>query len=185
MDKQENNMPLDLKRFTDEELLNEVKSRMSRLDRYISPDNSLIEKTQHLNPAYELAKEFIGTLEIAGSNSNPEIEQMFKDVVGYTYKDDTAWCAAFVGAMLARTGQPHTGKLNARSYLDWGKPVSKPIEGDIVIFWRESPSSWRGHVGFVKEITPTEVVTLGGNQGNSVNYKSYPRDRVLGYRTYA
>jgi len=33
----------------------------------------------------------------------------------------TAWCAAFVDATLAQAGKQGTGKLNARSYLDWGR----------------------------------------------------------------
>jgi hypothetical protein len=71
---------------------------------------------------YDLAKMEIGTYEWA-EGSNPRVDAYFDDVGFPAMRDDTAWCAAFVGAMLKRSGYPHTGKLTARSYIDWGKPV--------------------------------------------------------------
>ena len=102
------------------------------------------------NQAYQLARADEGTWEYADGH-NPKILQYFADVGHSEVKDDeTAWCAAFVGAMLKRAGMPHTGKLNARSYLDWGDEVAleDAQEGDIVVFWRGTPDGWQGHVGF-------------------------------------
>jgi len=138
-----------------------------------------------VNPAYELANEDDGTWEWSEGH-NPKVLQYFKDVGHAWVKDDeTAWCAAFVGAMLKRAGMAHTGKLNARSYLDWGEEVEnldEAIEGDIVVFWRGSPDSWQGHVGFYVKHDETYVYVLGGNQGNQVNVRPYKRDRLLGVR---
>lgn len=136
------------------------------------------------NHAYELAQNDVGTWEWS-SGHNPKILQYFKDVGHPWVKDDeTAWCAAFVGAMLKRAGMPHTGKLNARSYVEWGDPVAldQARPGDIVVFWRGSPSSWQGHVGFYTAHDDNYVMVLGGNQANQVNIRPYSREQLLAVR---
>jgi len=138
------------------------------------------------NPAYELAKKDLGTWEWA-EGSNPKVVQYFHDIGHEWVQDDaTAWCAAFVNAMLKRAGMAHTGKLDARSFLGWGEEVDLEAAepGDIVVFWRVAPSDWRGHVGFLnkKYDGPFTVEILGGNQNNQVNVRKYNIDRILGVR---
>lgn len=94
----------------------------------------------------------------------------------------TAWCAAFVNAVLGASGSKGTGRLNARSFLDWGTPVRNPTKGDVVILERGGADSWKGHVGFVVSVNKDTVTILGGNQGNSVSQKDFPKSKVLGYR---
>lgn len=137
-----------------------------------------------MKKAFEIAQADIGTWEWKDGH-NPKVVQYFKDVGHDWVKDDeTAWCAAFVGSVLKKAGLPHTGKLNARSYLDWGQPV--PIEeaqqGDVVVFWRGSPNAWTGHVAFLDRKMGQDWHVLGGNQNNQVNVASYPASRVLGVR---
>jgi len=137
-----------------------------------------------MKTAYELAKAEIGIKEIPGPGHNPKVVTYFSEVGhAWVQDDETAWCAAFVGAMLKRAGLPQTGKLNARSYLDWGKPTDTPQPGDVVILWRGSPDSWKGHVGFFAGFDGPDVKILGGNQSNQVNIQSYDSNRVLGFRT--
>lgn len=134
----------------------------------------------------DFAKDDLGTWEWADGH-NPKVVQYFANVGHSWVKDDeTAWCAAFVGAMLKKAGIPHTGKLNARSYLDWGDPVSvEDFEpGDVVVFSRGDPKGWQGHVGFVEAINGQSVHVLGGNQGNQVSSKIYPMSRLLGIRRH-
>jgi len=132
--------------------------------------------------AYELAQKEIGTVEWA-KGDNPVVIGYFKDA-GHpeVSTDATAWCAAFVGAMLARSGVKPTGKLNARSYLDWGAPVerkdAKP--GDVVIF--ERGTGWQGHVGFFVKDEGALIKTLGGNQSDAVNIKGQQASKLLGIR---
>ena len=132
--------------------------------------------------AYELAKEEVGTVEWA-KGDNPKVIQYFKDA-GHpeVSTDATAWCAAFVGAMLTRSGVKPTGKLNARSYLDWGVPVdrkdAKP--GDVVIF--ERGTGWQGHVGFLVKDEGALIKTLGGNQSDAVSIKGQQASKLLGIR---
>jgi len=135
---------------------------------------------------FELAKKELGTVEWP-KGDNPTVLKYFDDSGNSWVNDDeTAWCAAFVGAILARKGVQPTGKLNARSYTNWGKPktLSKAVPGDVVVLWRESPDSWKGHVAFFVRRVGNRVELLGGNQSNSVNISSYPVSRVLSVSGY-
>ena len=133
--------------------------------------------------AYELAKAEVGTVEWAKGN-NPKVVAYFQDRGNPGVTDDeTAWCAAFVGAMLKRAGIKGTGKLNARSYLDWGTPVDRKNAqpGDVVVF-RRGNSSWQGHVAFFVKDRGALIEVLGGNQSNAVNVKGYQASALLGIR---
>lgn len=139
-----------------------------------------------MNKAYLLAETEIGTVEWK-DGSNPKVVAYFKDAGHPEVTDDqTAWCAAFVGAMLARAGMKGTGKLNARSYLDWGSPVDRADAqpGDIVILKRNNYSTWQGHVGFFVRDNGSTITLLGGNQADAVNRRAYRVDagQLLGIR---
>lgn len=142
--------------------------------------------TVSMKTAYQIAKDYVGTKEVPGKKHNPEVVQMFADVGHDWVKDDeTPWCAAFVGAVLAEAGMRGTGKLNARSYAKWGEEVAieDAAPGDIVVFWRESPSSWKGHVGFFDSMSgPDTINVVGGNQSDSVRISGYPERRLLSVR---
>lgn len=145
-------------------------------------------KSRRVEPektAYDYAVDDLGTWEWAGNEHNPKVIQYFNDVGhAWVQDDETAWCAAFVGAMLKKAGKRHTGKLNARSYLDQGVSVGldNAKEGDIVVFSRGDPTGWQGHVAFYVSHNDTHIRVLGGNQGNQVNITSYARSRLLGIR---
>lgn len=135
---------------------------------------------------YDLALEQRGVKEFVGIHrDNPVVMQFYKDVKhGGIEHDEVPWCAAFVGAMLERCNIKSSRSLLARSYLKWGKSVKNPKPGDIVVYWRESRKSYKGHVGFFVGFDEDtgKVLTLGGNQGNKVSIRGYPAHTVLGYR---
>lgn len=94
----------------------------------------------------------------------------------------TAWCAAFVNAALGASGGEGTGKLNARSFLQWGESTTSPKKGDIVVLERGN-EPWMGHVGFFAGRNARgDILVLGGNQGNKVSIQAYPPAKLLGYR---
>ncbi|MDX0262891.1 TIGR02594 family protein [Sinorhizobium meliloti] len=93
----------------------------------------------------------------------------------------TAWCAAFVNAVLASNGLPGSGSLMARSFLDYGTATQEPQPGDLVILRRGS-GNVQGHVGFYMGQENGRVRVLGGNQGDTVSEKSFAASSVLGYR---
>lgn len=134
------------------------------------------------------AEKHIGLKEIPGQRHNPTVVQMFADV-GHAWvtSDETAWCAAFVGSVLKAAGLPHTGKLNARSYLMWGDAVKPDLAepGDVMVFSRGNPDGWQGHVAFFVRPAEGGYMVLGGNQSNAVNIAFYPANRLLGVRRMA
>ena len=134
--------------------------------------------------AIDLALSQIGIKEIVGRKDNPKILKYFDEIGfnGKKLKDETAWCSAFVNWVCKKSKLPYTGKLTARSWLKIGRHVNQPRLGDVVVFWRESPGSWKGHVAFFIRETPSWVYVLGGNQNNQVKISAYPKKRLLQYR---
>ena len=133
--------------------------------------------------AFNLAMGQFGQKAIPGASSNPIILKYFQDA-GHPeiLDDDIPWCAAFLNAMLERARLPTTGSLAARSFLQWGQPTTAPVLGDVAVFWRESPGSGLGHVGFVCAVFKDYVYILGGNQDNQVEIKPFLTSQLLGYR---
>lgn len=131
----------------------------------------------------ETALSQYGVREKAGRRHHRAILEYFK-AAGYPsiHRDEVAWCAAFINWVLDKNGLEKSGKLTARSLLSVGKKVDRPKQGDLVVFWRGSRSSWKGHVGLYINDIGDYVYTLGGNQSNQVNISPYPKYRVLGYR---
>lgn len=130
----------------------------------------------------DIALNEIGVKEIVGKKHNPRVLQYFADIGHSWVKDDeTAWCSAFANYVHKQAGVERSGKLNARSWLKIGQKTSYPQKGDIVVFWRESPSSWKGHVAFFIRESSKYIYVLGGNQGNEVKIARYPKNRLLAY----
>lgn len=127
----------------------------------------------------------LNTKEIQGSVHNPRIvEYAERSNLAGIKDDETPWCSTFVNFVCDEANLPKTNRANARSWLQVGRSVDDPEPGDIVIFWRESPHSWKGHVGFFLGFNTdnTKVFCLGGNQGNKVSIAPYDAAKVLGYR---
>ena len=124
-----------------------------------------------------------GVKEIIGKKHNPRVLKYFKEIGHDWVKDDeTAWCSAFANWVAKQANCKMSNKLNARSWLNIGIKTDCPKIGDIVVFWRESHNSWKGHVGFFVRETNNYIYVLGGNQRNQVNIKAYPKKRLLEYR---
>ncbi len=134
----------------------------------------------------DIALSQYGITEIKGSNHNPVIVNYSREIgYGGIIDDETAWCSIFINWCALHAGLERSGKLHARSWLRVGKPTQQPEPGDVVVFWREKPSSWKGHVGLFISFSEDDqyIYCLGGNQNNQVNIKAYPADQLLGFRT--
>jgi uncharacterized protein (TIGR02594 family) len=119
------------------------------------------------------------------TGDNPRILQYAKKAgFDWVNDDETPWCSFFANFVVGQSRRKGSGKANARSWLLAGEKTENPQPGDIVVFWRESPESWKGHVGFFLGFSQdgTRVFTLGGNQGDQVSIAAYPADTVLGFR---
>lgn len=134
----------------------------------------------------EIALSQIHIQEFKGEKDNPEVLKYFNDLGfnGSKLKDETSWCAAFINWCLKQACLEHQNKLTARSFLEIGKEVQDPQAGDIVVFWRESKKSWKGHVAIYCREDKNFIYCLGGNQNNEVNISRYYKNRVLGYRRF-
>lgn len=88
------------------------------------------------------------------------------------------WCADFMNLVEKKAGRDGAGSRMAKSYLAYGKKISKPQVGDIVVLSR----SGGGHVGYFMGWKDGQVELLSGNHGRKVGIGTYPTSRVLGYR---
>jgi uncharacterized protein (TIGR02594 family) len=132
------------------------------------------------NSHFKLAKSFLGT----GERTHTKIlQRFFKASLGKNINPKhIPWCAAFVNSVMQAGGVKGTGSLAARSFLNWGTPTTKPEVGDIVVLSRGN-NPQQGHVGFYAGRDKSgNIKVLGGNQKNKVIFKSYDKDRLLGFR---
>ena len=130
---------------------------------------------------YQTAQADLGVVEWA-EGDNPRVLSYYREAGVPQPHDEVPWCAAFVGAVLARCGLQGSGSLLARSYSRWGRAVT--IEdarpGDVVVLARGKP--WQGHVGFWDRREGDKVYLLGGNQSNQVKRSAYPVSRIVAVR---
>lgn len=96
----------------------------------------------------------------------------------------TGNCAGFVAWCLEKCGRESTNSLMARSYENWGVSTKKdPLPGDIVVFYRSTKASGKGHVGFfVGFSSEGNILCLGGNQNDAVNITEYGLGRMTDIR---
>lgn len=141
-------------------------------------------KSRSVSRPLNVALSQYGTSEIVGKEHNEEVLKYYQD---YGIKtDETPWCGAFVYWCLKKSNYSELpdSSLSARSWLEYGSKTETPNIGDLVIFWRESKDSWKGHVAFyINTSSDGKIIyCLGGNQGNMVCIKGYRASRLLGYR---
>lgn len=141
----------------------------------------------HVNDTpINFALSFYGINEsFSDGKSNPIVVSFFRDFANWvTNSKTTAWCSAYVNSIFSSTGYEYSGSMSARSWLNVGQNVKHPKTGDVVVFWRESKNSWKGHVGIFISFTPDgrSINVLGGNQKDMVTIDKYPVSQLLGYR---
>lgn len=129
-----------------------------------------------------------GILEVPGPQAHPTILSFFEYTTmkgtAAAKSDETAWCSAFMCAMLEQCGIKSTRSAAARSWKGWGEGLAAPRLGCIVVSERTDPNNpaaahvalWVGHVD------KDHYASLGGNQGNRVCTKPRPYADVIAYR---
>lgn len=137
-------------------------------------------------PAYYFcARAELGVREVPGPKANARIQEYLRSTTlpdEMAGSDETPWCSAFTNWCVERVGLEGTNRANARSWMQWGFPLEHPRPGCVVVLWRESRESGKGHVGFFEAMDGSNILILGGNQGNAVSVRPYPRSRLLGWR---
>jgi hypothetical protein len=91
---------------------------------------------------------------------------------------------------LSKPGLPGTRSASSQSFRTNSNFVKTnsnfvkldgPAMGAIAVYWRTSPNSGLGHVGFYMGETDTQISTLGGNESDAVRIQFEPRMQLIGY----
>jgi uncharacterized protein (TIGR02594 family) len=127
------------------------------------------------------ARQDVGLRELPGAPTAPAIARWLQSLGAWWRDDETPWCGVAVAAWMQAAGVSPLPKfwMRAKAWADWGLALPEPAHGCVVVFERAGG----GHVGLVVgEGAGGTLLVLGGNQGDAVNVRSFPRERVLGYR---
>jgi uncharacterized protein (TIGR02594 family) len=127
---------------------------------------------------FDIANKYRGKSE---TGDKGVLESFFRAANENLDPEKTAWCAAFVNAVLAAGGVHGTGSLAARSFLTYGKDdTHSPQQGDIVVLRTGANQS---HVGLLDSIDKAgNVRVLAGNTSNRVAEATYSKGQVLAIR---
>lgn len=137
-----------------------------------------------------------GAGEVGGNNRGPWVK---KYLAPAGLGEGEEWCASFVSwcFLQACGGDKHAMPCGycpgARNLLKefkakgWTSPPGsgyEPKPGDVVVWWREQLSGWKGHVGLVYQCKDGMLYTIEGNKSPNVQGFSYVftrMERLLGY----
>lgn len=133
---------------------------------------------------YEEAKRLLGLREGAGAIDNPTILDWADDLDIHYPHDDIPWCGLFVAHCVGATLPDEPLPANPLGAKNWAKfgTESNAALGAILVFWRKSPQSGLGHVGFYHGEDAGTYSVLGGNQGDSVSVARIAKNRLVGVR---
>lgn len=123
----------------------------------------------------KIAQSQIGRGEIGGDNRGGVVRE-------YTRGKECAWCAGFVSWVMTKDGKQFDYQLMARGFWNMKhKRVTNPRPGDIICFWRVSPTAPQGHVGIVESVNGDTITTIEGNTGSFpsvVKRKTYNLNKI-------
>lgn len=126
----------------------------------------------------------LGIKERPGTAHHPRILEYHAATRLHAKEDEVPWCSAFLCWVFEGLDIASTRSAAARSWLSWGRPLERPLPGCVVVLARPSldnPQS--AHVALWTGVEDDDTLSLlGGNQGNAVTIKRYPKSRVLSYR---
>jgi uncharacterized protein (TIGR02594 family) len=137
-------------------------------------------------PWLQEAFNLIGTREKPGAGSNEAIIGWAQALSLLSYDDDDIpWCGLFaahcIGSQLPEEPLPNN-PLGARQWEKFGHIEQGPCLGAVMVFWRESKQSGKGHVGFYWAEDDDAYHILGGNQSDSVSVARLSKGRFIATR---
>jgi uncharacterized protein (TIGR02594 family) len=137
-------------------------------------------------PAWiQWARKQLGQHEVPGPGDNPVIAAWYHltTLDPSNWHDAIAWCAVFLNAALMLNNIKTIRSARAVDWLEWGKAVSSPQKGDVVVFdWGNGGH----HVAFfLRDLGNGRIECIGGNQSDAVTITSFPESAVMGYRRAA
>jgi uncharacterized protein (TIGR02594 family) len=165
-------------------------------DKWFRSKSSILEPSPQTLPASEIkidgktpwmaiAKNEIGQTEVVGEASNPRIIEYIQSTGNTNFSkegDELPWTGAFANWAMKKSGYSGPpNPLSAYSWLSWGRPTEL-TPGCLAVFWRSSPASGLGHVGFYIGQDNEALHIIGGNQNNSVSIARVSKARLLSCR---
>jgi uncharacterized protein (TIGR02594 family) len=135
------------------------------------------------------ARSLIGTRELPGAANNPVImawgNRLGARILGIAYgADSIPWCGLFAAHCVAQAGhKPPPIAIRAKAWATFGFALplttTRPPLGATAVLTRKGG----GHVGFVVAVHSNgDLDILGGNQGDAVNVRRFPRARLIALR---
>lgn len=127
-----------------------------------------------------IASKYDGVKELKGPKHNAIIVGWLDKLGAWWRNDEDAWCGVFCAAVMQEAHFTYPSMyMRAKSWLNWGQRIAKPVLGCIVVFDRKGG----GHVGFLIGFTKNgDLLVFGGNQRDAVRVSQFSPERVLGYR---
>jgi uncharacterized protein (TIGR02594 family) len=127
------------------------------------------------------ARKEVGEREVPGPKSNQRIMQ-YREIAGIKIGGEDSvvpWCKIFVNAAFVEAGLPIEANAMALSikHDEDFVELDGPSYGCVVAFWRGSPKSGTGHIGFYlgESADGRRIRVLGGNQGDMVKEAWFPK----------
>ena len=133
----------------------------------------------------DLAYKELGVRETPGEKTSPRIREYLDTVTGgEKLTDEDAWCSAAMNYVIERSGMEGTDSAAAVSWNRWGRKLSGPKVGCLVVLWRVHPDDWRSYVGFVVDVDfdKKRIKVYGANQQDPWCEQWFPMHRVRSYR---
>lgn len=121
-----------------------------------------------------------------GNNAGPFVKSIIAQ--GKCGSIGDPWCAIWVNAKLEQSGFRGSRSASSQSFrhdINFVK-LDGPALGCIVVFWRLTPSSGLGHVGFYDGTDSHGFVSvISGNDSDMVDRSVYnPAGRTFGLKGY-
>ncbi len=147
-------------------------------DRTGHPPIGTIASSPDVAPWLDIAKRKKGLHETRHRRRLMDFLKLGKGTIG-----DPAlipWCGDFVETCVAVALPDEPIPDNPYAAINWLKfgKTTTPKPGAILVFWRGSPKSWKGHVGFYVGEDATHYHVLGGNQSNAVTVSRISKKRL-------
>lgn len=137
------------------------------------------------NTIIKIARAEIGNGENGKNNSGYHVKKYLNG------HDNLSWCAGFVSYCIESAGSTFDYNLSARAIFNAAKAknliTKTPITGDIIVFWKDSKSSWRGHCGIISKVSDENIWVIEGNVGKfparvkEFKYKRNNIPKLLGF----
>ena len=125
------------------------------------------------------AKLEIGNGEIGGNNKGIYVKR-------YNRSLEASWCAGFVSYIMDISNKDILEySVSAKAIYNEAKKENRltdsPKAGDLIVFWRGSKTSWKGHIGIIEKVDNNRLHVIEGNVGAypaKVSRFKYNRDNI-------